>query len=479
MKERLGAGTAAVYGALMGSVFLLAAPWFAPGGGYGGLTQLKLLLYAGLTALFLLLAAPSLPAPRKFFRGGGGALRAIVLLYLAWSLVSALASPWRSAALLGGSRGEGFLTLGLYALSCLILSAVGRPGKAQLIAFAAGTAALSLICILQLRGHDPLGLYPPGLGWADANLRYAGSYLGTTGNAGQTGAVLCTAAALFLLCILRRGGLTWLLALPLAGACYVLGRMGVTAAVAALLALLLLALPAFVRRLRHLARALALYPLVLAALFLNVMTPESWALFLFSAAAAYFLARFGPGDRPVRAWMWALSGAAAAVGLLYIYTYQGWRQPLREAAALLHGEAADSFGSGRLYIWRQVLTAVWERPLLGGGPDTLGLRGLAPYVWRSGETGKLVSSAIDAAHCEYLQTLVCQGIPAALCHLALPLLALWRFFRAGGRPAGVCAGAALCYGIQALFGISMCAAAPLFWILLGYAENLNGKEAAP
>ena len=44
------------------------------------------------------------------------------------------------------------------------------------------------------------------------------------------------------------------------------------------------------------------------------------------------------------------------------------------------------------------------------------------------------------------------------------------FFRKSGE-ARLCAGAALCYALQALFGISMCSSAPVFWVLLALSAE--------
>ena len=474
MRERLGVTGTRAYLALFCLLFLPAAPYLLPGGGYLRITGFKFVLYLCMTLPWLLLAAPA--ALERLKSGRLRPLHWAVPGFLLWSLLSALLSPWPLTALLGGDRHEGFVTLLLYGLGCLCCSALYRPGKHPCLCPAAALGFLDLLCLLQLRGLDPLGLYPPGMGWTDANILYPGSYLGSVGNAGAAGAVLCTVSALLFLALLREGGRRWLLLIPLLPAARVLGRMEVAAAALALTAILLLSPLAAVRSFSALGRWLIAAPLMLTCLL-----PCLWPMLCLClpGPVILFLNRKQEEERRshlLRKLILAATLTGLALLPLFLSVYSGDLVPLEEAGAILRGDIRDGFGSGRIYIWRQVLAAVPASPLLGSGPDTLGLLELPPYVWYSEETGKTVVSSIDAAHCEYLHTLVCQGIPAALSHVFLVLLSLLRFLRRGNRATGVCAGAALCYGVQACFGISTCAAAPLFWLLLGCSEALAAEE---
>ena len=42
-----------------------------------------------------------------------------------------------------------------------------------------------------------------------------------------------------------------------------------------------------------------------------------------------------------------------------------------ELHSIMHGEISTTFGSGRIHIWEQVLSAVPEHLLFGTGPDTM------------------------------------------------------------------------------------------------------------
>ena len=52
----------------LGTAFPLAAPFFAPGGGYGHIMDFKAALYLILTAAFVLVSLFDLPREKGFFR---------------------------------------------------------------------------------------------------------------------------------------------------------------------------------------------------------------------------------------------------------------------------------------------------------------------------------------------------------------------------------------------------------------------------
>ena len=134
----------------------------------------------------------------------------------------------------------------------------------------------------------------------------------------------------------------------------------------------------------------------------------------------------------------------------------------------------DSFGSGRIYIWRQVWQAIRKRPFLGGGPDTLSLRGLDGFSRYSPELGITIITTIDAAHNEFLNIWANQGIFALLsylCILVCTLISWWRGIEDDS--IALCGAAALFYLIQSLFGISFCSTTIYLWIALGIANKTS------
>ena len=125
---------------------------------------------------------------------------------------------------------------------------------------------------------------------------------------------------------------------------------------------------------------------------------------------------------------------------------------LGEAHEILQGRAEDEFGSGRVFIWKNVWQAVKERPLFGGGPDTLSHRITAYFERYDEATNIMRRSGIDTAHNEYLNILANQGIFALLCWLAALGYSAVRFVRTAG-------------------GISMCLSTPFFLIAWAILEN--------
>lgn len=168
-------------------------------------------------------------------------------------------------------------------------------------------------------------------------------------------------------------------------------------------------------------------------------------------------------------------GGVLLAAFLAVFLLPGLPGMLGEAHALLHGRVEDDFGSGRIYIWKNVWQAVKERPLFGSGPIR------CPAVLRrilSGTTkpDTLVRrTGIDTAHNEYLNILANQGLFALLCWLGALGCSAVRFVRrAGERPAAlICGSAVLGYCVQAFFGISMCLSTPFF--VIAWASSKPGK----
>ena len=465
--KRLGERASGIYLYLSASVLLLAAPFSASGGGYGHITAFKAAVYAGLTAAFLLLSLPELPI-KAVLRNPW---RLCALGYLLFSLVSALCSPWKATAFFGSGRREGFFILALYVLSFLLLSVRRVPSRWLLPLFGLSILLLDIFCLIQLSGRNPLGLYPAGMRWQDANIRYPGSYLGTIGNAGLCCAVLGAASALFFRSILLHGEKSWLLLPVLLISLRVIALADVAAPVVGFCACALLSLcfckPELTALCRWLSLGCACLPMLLSfRIPIRILFPLIMLAWVF-----YLLSRTLPVTPLRRSVPFLLALALLFFAAGFLFRYDGYEIPLREAAGLLHGTVSESMGSGRVYIWKQVLKAVPSHLWLGTGPDTLGLRGLEPFLWEAETAGITVSSHIDAAHNEILHTLVCQGLPAAALHLSLFLCALIQFIRQRRSEAGVCAAGAVCYAAQAMFGISSAASAPLFWVLLALSLN--------
>ena len=445
MKQKAGKGKrilavlTAAYLAVMGSVYLL---W--PGlGGYQVITAQKWHAYLLLTGLYIaaalllrgelaLVGAEKLPSPKSVWRAFGPAQK-LVLAYLLVTALSALFSPYRRTALLGSARCEGFVTIALYCLSFLLVSAHAVPRRRLLWLFA---GALSLNCVLaliQFAGANPFHLYPKGMNYYDAFVRYSGQFLGTVGNVDILSAVLTFAILGLAAGVVHAKDLRerLLLGVPTALCLYVLLRAFVAGGVVGVAGGALLSVPVLLK------------------------------------------------GKKARRVAWIAVGCVIVLGLIGVY-FLGGRLGgfLYEASELLHGRWNDDFGSGRLYIWRSVLPLVPERPLLGGGPDTLGLRTDAGFERFDESLGILIRTSVDAAHNEYLNILVNQGAVALGLYLALLGVSAARWLRrAADEPAvAVCGCAVLGYCIQAFFGLSSPISTPYLWLALAILNPCQTKD---
>jgi len=409
------------YACALVSVFFL----LLPPRGYGWMMETKYAAFLLLTTLYLAaaladgLARARGGAPRKPLASPRMTAPArCAAAYLACSAVSALLSPYGAQTLLGGPRRDGLVTLSLCVAVFFLLARDLRPDR-RLLYLAAGAATLcDALVLAQLTGRNPLRLYPGNWNYYDGDVSYAGFYAGTAGNIDFTAFLLALAVCVLLFALARLR--LWTLAPTAALTLYVLYRLGVAAAWVGLACALVWGLP-----------------------------------LLF------------PGNRKRMA---ALSAVLTLGAVVLLWRYGGENRTLAEAAALLHGEADGGFGSGRVAIWRECWELARERPLFGGGPDTLWLRGVEPLTWFRNGTATPVD--ITAAHNEYLNILVNQGAFALCAYLALLGSALLRCFRRAREPAfALCGAGLLCYAAMAPFSISTCITAPYVWLLLALAAQ--------
>lgn len=393
---------------------------FVPFGGYERMMEGKYVCYLALTLGYL--AAMAFAAPIKGRSGSLPAPRFMPLAaaaYLGFSALSALLSPYGAQTLLGGTRREGLLTLTLYVAAFFCLARFLRADARLLHLSAVSVTLCDALVLVQTAGGNPLGLYPAGLGYRDGDIAYAGFFAGTSGNIDFTAFLLALALCVFLTALARRK--LW----PLAPVC-----------------------------------ALTAWALVR----LDVAT--AWAGL--ACAALWCPALLLPRKRRA---MLLLSCGLSVAALLLLRGYGGGSQTLAEASRLLRGDLDGAFGSGRVSIWRDCLMLARQRPLFGGGPDTLWLRGLEPLAWyRDGAAA--TPADITAAHNEYLGVLVNQGIFALAAYLALLCAALARCFRRAQEPRyALCGAGLLCYGAMAMFSVSTCITAPYLWLLLALVQK--------
>ncbi|MBO4930193.1 MAG: O-antigen ligase family protein [Clostridia bacterium] len=478
----------ACYVILLFSLFL----FFLPQGGYAAITRERYPLFLLLHVGFLTAAGVLALLRRKL---PGQRLRAVspgqwaALGYLLFTGLSAVFSAY-SGTFLGNTRKEGLLTILLYVGTALVLSE-HLPFRPWMLHLAG--AAVTVFCLLgmvQFSGANPFGLYPAGYDYFGADVHYAGKYWSAMGNAGLCGGFLAMAAAGLFTAVLRKGGsFRWLL-LPAGLSVFSLLELENEAGLLAVLLVLPLLLPVCVRTKKQLARGFfALSALLLFAglsLCLSISAqgcrlqtsgfPVLMAAILPMLAAILLdRCRWEPAPDKLRGLLALILAAALLLALAVVFLCDTLPGFLSEAHQLLRGNWSDQFGSGRLYIWRRVSGLVPEHWLLGGGPDTLSLRGLSWKPTYQAHLGMEVITRIDAAHNELLNILVNQGLPAVLCYLTMLLWAAFRWWKsAASDGCAICGAAAAAYVVQSFFGISMFLCAPYFWLAL--APLLKGEE---
>lgn len=343
-------------------------------------------------------------------------------VYLIFTWASALLSPYFPDTLFGVSRYEGAITISLYCLVFILVSSFGRITKEMIYVFAGIVTVFSVICILQIHGLNPFEFYPQGYNYHDAFVAYSGQFLGTIGNTDTVAAFLCIAIPILWISLIRsEDKKRFFMLLPLLLSVYVLVKMWVLAGIVGIAVGTILSVPFSVKR--DMAKRKIL--------------------------------------------LWA-TGILFLIGLVIIYFSKIESGLLFEIREVLHGNFDDTFGSGRMYIWKSVLREVPKNILFGTGPDTMLYAEIQPFVRYDAQLGGAVVGQIDIAHNEYINILFHQGVFALLAYITLTVLVAYNWIKCGceNKYTGIMGGAIICYVIQSFFGFSSCAVSPLFWLIM-------------
>lgn len=431
----------------------------------------------------------------------GAVTRTAAVIYIILTLISALCSDYFPETIFGSGRHEGMLTIAIYGLTFIFVSRHYRPHLLHAAVFGASVIAFDIISLLQAAGMNPFGLYPDGLSWADRNVKYSGEFIGTIGNADLVSAFLCVAIPLTAVVggHLVFGSLVeGSRAVPVS----ILDEVGeiekninkkrVNKKLSISTGIICLT-----------AAALSLVLLAVIKVTAGLLAMAFIGLIAAPVAAYIFL---GAKKRKIiAAYLAALVLAGCAAGA-FIYAETSLPGTAGELHEVMHGNIDDSFGTSRIYIYRNILERVPSHLLLGTGPDTIGHMDIEPFQRYDAERGVMVTARIDTAHNEFLNVLACQGIAALCAYVAFALgvmaaalcgmvncaaalrgrvgsaAALRRdvncaavFARPGGgagysdAAAAAAASTALAlsvtaYLVQSMFSFSSCTTAPYFWI---------------
>lgn len=350
-----------------------------------------------------------------------------VVLYFLFTVISALLSPHSEYVWFGATRGEGVVTIFLYCAVFFLVSQFFKVRSWMLALLGGSVTLFSLLCIMQLHGENPFGLYPEGLNYFDAYKAYSGAYLGTIGNVDFVSAFYCLVIPILGFSVWKiKSKYRWLLLIPLVLAIYVLIEMQVMAGYVGVFCggfvslFVLLKMPAKLRKI-----------LLIAGLLLLV------------------------------------------IALLFLYFVDLNVEILHDIHEILNGRIDGDLGTGRIHIWTSVLALIPDHLFFGTGLDTMVFADIEPFERYDENLGKTIIGKIDSAHNEYLNILFHQGVFAFLSYLVFlgSLCVRWCKSAQTNMVTAVFGSAALCYCIQAFFGISQCMSAVFFWLVLGILEN--------
>lgn len=495
--ESTASRVCSIFFSLLITVYMLSIP----SSGYEDIDHLKYILFLCFTLAFVfvqmeLMLIGNVQKSITHVHWADYKAQFFLLLYFLFTVISGLMSAY-PGVFLGNGWHDGILTIGLYIICSIFLTASIHPQKWMLHVFGVSVSLFCLLGFVQLTGKNPFGLYPFGYHYYDAGIYYASEFWSTIGNTDLCAALLSISTGAFFTALIRRRQTgDWLFAIPLLLSVVSLLEIRVEAGIVALLAGAFLILPYAVISCQTLANAMLAYAVLFAAAALagSLQFFNGGIVFTFGSLQAWetaacvaalllgaYLSKKGwfqnARKTQFRHALLALIGVVGIAAVFVLYFYNHFTSAfLEQAHQILHGNWKDEYGSGRIYIWRQVLEVVKEKPLLGGGPDTLSYRGLEGFSRYSETLGIQITSLIDAAHNEYLNILVNQGalaLAAYLAFLAASLIHCWK--ESGTDSIVIGGGAVLFYLIWAFFGISSVITAPFFWIALAFMNQTGQK----
>ena len=181
------------------SVYLLMIPLPVASrkAGYGRISGLKTECLYVLVGLILLFALICFVRECVNARKTGQRLRPMTgtqlaaLGFLLCTLASAVLSPYGDKVWVDSVAHETALTVVLYVLFFLAVSRWGRATRRLRNLLFWTMAAFCLLCLLQMLGKNPFGLYPKDMSFYDGyDVQYRGAYVGTVGNVDLASAFL-------------------------------------------------------------------------------------------------------------------------------------------------------------------------------------------------------------------------------------------------------------------------------------------------
>lgn len=438
--------------------------------------------------------------------------RIMMILYMLWGLISALASSYGKDCLIGQSRYEGLLSMLVYGGIFLSVSFFGSFKPKFVRGVAVSSLLMTAVALFQALGSG--FLYPSGGTYADY------IFLSTIGH------IDCYAGVVsiffpFLFCgyvLIDEKSLGFRAAelISIFLLLYTLLFSDVDSAKIAIPAAFVIAFVFLIDTAEHLAKTLQAGAVSLCAFALhwgmNIDVGGGFArsfaggrrFFAALLAAALFAAagvflekkkpRFRAGAALIRRIAAVVIVVLLIAALIYLFNYSGSKMLLREASELLHGRLSDEAGNFRGYIWKASWELIKAHPVLGSGPGTF-FEEFTPY--NEGYQVYFPNTIVDFAHNDFLQIGVCVGMVGLLIYIVFVVSLILRGllgrspfvykFKASENAEGeavkapseeagceyrlavriILLSAAAGYLAHSFFSFSIAIVTPLFWVLAG------------
>ena len=137
---------------------------------------------------------------------------------------------------------------------------------------------------------------------------------------------------------------------------------------------------------------------------------------------------------------------------------------LGQSESISEGKVLDTYGTGRIYIWKNTLKEIKNHYLTGVGIDNF------YYAFKPRLKDKISGFYIDKAHNDYLQKMLCEGVLSGLVFIIFLLSIFFKridVFKEDNKITIALFLAFTSYCIQAFFNVSITRIAPLYFILMG------------
>lgn len=148
----------------------------------------------------------------------------------------------------------------------------------------------------------------------------------------------------------------------------------------------------------------------------------------------------------------------------------------KETNEITKGNFDDSYGSGRMFVWKNTLKIVPNHFFNGIGVDNFFYAFGDKPLYKQNKDDVIF---FDKAHNEYLQKLVCEGIFSCITYISMLLVVFFSSVKKIFKEKNyIIIGLFLSfvgYSVQAFFNISVIEVAPLFWIACGLLYDRNFK----